>query len=55
MCEQDNVSIRASNEMINWFEDQNIALLDQPTSSPDFNPILENVQGQLVRMRFMQI
>ena len=43
----DNASFQTSNETKNWFEKQNISLLDHPPSSADLNP-MKNAWPELV-------
>ena len=46
---QDNACFQISNEMKNWFEEENFSLLDYSPISPDFNPT-KNDWTELVRM-----
>ena len=46
---QDNARFHISNEMKNWFEEQNIALLNYSLNSPALN-FMENAWVELVRM-----
>ena len=45
---QKNGHIHISNELKNWFEKQNIFLLDHPPNNPDLGPT-ENAWVELVR------
>ncbi|GLD57284.1 mitochondrial ubiquitin ligase activator of nfkb 1-A isoform X1 [Lates japonicus] len=46
--QQDNTAVHNARLMRNFFQENNVALLDYPVCSPDLNPI-ENVWGWMAR------